>query len=305
MAEPGKRRPLIAEIKRNSLDDGPGIRSVVFFKGCPLSCVWCHNPECIGAGPELIYRETQCIGCRTCAKVCPEKAIPEKDGPAAVDREKCNLCGVCVEECPSGALAIVGKYYTPDELVEALARDKAFYDNSGGGVTLSGGEPTLALDYTAEIAKKLNERGIRVLIETCADFDWDRVKEKLLPWVDLVFVDMKLCAEDLHKKFTRRDNARIKQNIERLIALESPRVLVRVPLIPEVTATRENLVAIAEWMRSHGLKRIALLPYNPLWLAKARGLGQSPSYQRDTWMSKEEREAVKKIFAEFEIERDI
>jgi pyruvate formate lyase activating enzyme len=300
-----KRRPLIAEIKRNSLDDGPGIRSVVFFKGCPLSCVWCHNPECIGAGPELIYREAQCIGCRTCAKVCPEKAIPEEAGPAAMDRDKCTLCGECVTECPSGALSIVGKYYTPDELVEALARDQAFYDNSGGGVTLSGGEPTLALDYTAEVAKKLKERGIQVLIETCGDFDWDRFKEKLLPYVDLVFVDMKLCAEDLHKKFTKRDNTRIKQNIERLIARSAPPALVRVPLVPEVTATRENLEAIAAWMRGHGLKRIALLPYNPLWLQKARGLGQSPAYRRDTWMSKEEREEVKRIFEGFEIERDI
>jgi len=259
----------------------------------------------MSAGPELLYREAQCIGCRSCAKVCPEKAIPEENGPAGRDPAKCRLCGTCADECPSGALTLVGKYYTPDELVETLAKDKAFYDNSGGGVTLSGGEPTLAMDYTAEAAKKLKERGIHVLLETCGDFDWERFSEKLLPYVDRVFVDMKLCAPELHQKYTRRDNDRIKPNIERLLKIERLNTLVRVPLIPEVTATRENLEAIAQWMRERGLARIALLPYNPLWLAKARGLQKNPAYSRDTWMSKEEREQVKKIFEGFEIERDI
>jgi len=298
------RRPLVAEIKRNSLDDGPGIRSVVFFKGCPLACVWCHNPECVSAGPEIIYRPDPCVGCGSCKEVCKEGAIGEQ-GPAAIDREKCNLCGDCADECPSGALSMIGKYYEPDELVEVVARDKAFYDNSGGGVTLSGGEPTLVMDYTSEVAQKLKERSIRVLVETCGDFDWERFEKKLLPYVDQVFVDIKLCDETQHKKFTGRGNERIKKNIERLVELDSTQTLVRVPLIPEVTATRENLEAIAAWMRGRNLKRVALLPYNPLWITKAKGLGQSLKYERDSWMSKDEREDVKRIFEGFEIERDI
>jgi pyruvate formate lyase activating enzyme len=298
------RRPLVAEVKRNSLDDGPGIRSVVFFKGCPLSCVWCHNPECINAGPEIIYRPDPCVGCGSCSEVCEQGAIGEQ-GPAAIDRDRCNLCGECAEECPSGALSMIGKYYEPDELVRVLARDKAFYDNSGGGVTLSGGEPTLAMDYAGEVAKRLKERGIKVLLETCGDFEWGRFEEKLLPHVDRVFVDMKLCNEAQHKKFTGRDNERIKKNIERLISLETTPALVRVPLVPNVTSTQENLEAVAAWMLDHDLKRIALLPYNPLWIAKAVGLGHSPRYSRESWMTKEEREEVKKIFEGFEIERDI
>jgi pyruvate formate lyase activating enzyme len=295
------RRPLVAEIKRNSLDDGPGIRSVVFFKGCPLSCVWCHNPECAEAAQEIIFRQDACIGSRGCLAVCPEGAIGEA-GPAGIDREKCTLCGECAEECPTGALSVIGRYYPVEELAELLLRDKPFYDNSGGGVTLSGGEPTLAMDYTAELARSLKRRGVQVLIETCGDFDWERFARKLLPHIDIVYVDMKLESEPSHERFAGRGNARIKANIERLLAEPSVEVLVRVPLIPEVTATRENLEAVADWLAQRGVGRIALMPYNPLWLAKARGLGRSLAYTRDSWMNEVEREAARAIFAGFEIE---
>lgn len=298
------RRPLIAEIKRNSLDDGPGIRSVVFFKGCPLSCVWCHNPECIDAGQELIHRASTCITCDSCITACAPGAITSA-GPSAADRTICTFCGDCVDECPTGSLSILGRYYGVDELVEILARDKAFYDNSGGGVTLSGGEPTLAMDYASEVAKKLRASGIRVCLETCADFDWDRFSDKLLPNVDLIYCDVKLLDSAGHRKYTGRDNSRILRNAERLVTLSSPPVLVRVPLIPGITTTSDNLSAIATWCKKQGITRIALLPYNPLWISKARGLGKTPGYDRQEWMSAEDRDQVKKIFRSFEIEREI
>jgi len=298
------RQPLVAEIKRNSLDDGPGIRSVVFFKGCPLRCVWCHNPECIGAGAEILYRREKCMACGSCAEACETGALGA-GGPAALDRAACTLCGACVQECPTGALSLIGTAYTPAELADALARDKAFYDNSGGGVTLSGGEPTLHLDYAASLAALLKRKGIRVLLETCGEFPWEPVLDRLLPHVDQVFIDLKLCDDGLHRRFTGRGNERIKQNIRNLAALPGLDVLVRVPLVPEVTATPENLEAIAGWLRAQGIARVALLPYNPLWLPKARGLGREPDYRRETWMSPEERADVKRIFQGFEIVRDI
>jgi len=298
------RKPLIVDIKHNSLDDGPGIRSVVFFKGCPLSCVWCHNPECIDAGLEIMFRFDKCIGCNSCKIACAQGAIGAA-GPGNINKEKCNFCGACENECPSGAISIVGKYYTPDELVEELARDKTFYDNSGGGVTLSGGDPTLFMDYTSEVARKLKEMGIHICIETSGDFDWDRFERNLLPYVSLIYVDVKLVDENLHRQFTGRDNRRIKQNIEKLLALKSPEVLLRVPLIPDVNATEESLTSIAQWLRKHNVHRVALLPYNPLWINKAVGLKKQLKYDRESWMTQAEREKVKKIFAGFEITRDI
>jgi len=296
--------PLVAEIKRNSLDDGPGIRSVVFFKGCRLRCVWCHNPECIHPGQEVLYRAQTCIRCGSCVKVCRSEAIGA-GGPAEMDRARCDLCGLCAEECPTGAITLVGRAYTPRALADLLTLDKAFYDNSGGGVTLSGGEPTLFLDYTAALARILKMRGIRVLIETCGDFEWSRFESHLLPDIDQVFVDLKILDNSLHLHYAGRSNGRIKDNIRRLVRLPTPKTLVRIPLIPEITTTRENLEAISRWLRRAGVTRIALLPYNPLWIGKAKGLGRSLRYARDQWMPREERDQIKKIFQGFEFERDI
>ena len=301
-----KKAPLVAEIKRNSLDDGPGIRSVVFFKGCPLHCVWCHNPECIRPEAEILYRQAVCMGCGACAAVCTAGALGA-GGPATLDREACTLCGACVEECPTGALSLVGTAYTPEALARELARDSAFYDNSGGGVTLSGGEPTLFMDYTASLARTLRKQGIHVLLETCGAFPWEPFRKKLLPHLDQVFIDLKLSDDSLHQRFTGLGNERIKQNIRNLAQVSGLDVLVRVPLVPEVTATQGNLEATASWLRSAGISRVALLPYNPLWLTKARGLGRTPDYRRETWMSAEERAAVKEVFRVqgLEIVRDI
>lgn len=300
-----KRRPLIADIKRNSLDDGPGIRSVVFFKGCPLNCVWCHNPECISAGQELLYKSESCISCKTCVKVCPEKAIPQYKGPAEMDKDKCTFCGECAKECPSGALSIVGRYYSSQELFNELIKDKLFYDNSNGGVTLSGGEPTLFIDYVSEITETLKQAGIKVCIETCGHFEWDVFARKLLPNISLIYVDIKLFDAEEHRKYTGKDNKKIKENILRIVRLENVDKLVRVPLIPEITVVERNLISIAEWLKENGVHKIALLPYNPLWLPKAKGLRKKLSYNRDSWMTTEEKERVRDILRDFVIERDI
>ncbi len=155
--------PFIADVKRNSLDDGPGVRTTVFFKGCPLSCVWCHNPECIRAGPELIVRPERCIGCKDCVAACPHGAVGPGGGLEIV-RDRCRLEGECVDACPGGAREIVGRRYSIEELARLLLRDEALYRNSGGGVTLSGGEPTMFMQFAGGLARVLHQRGVHVLV---------------------------------------------------------------------------------------------------------------------------------------------
>jgi pyruvate formate lyase activating enzyme len=171
-------------------------------------------------------------------------------------------------------------------------------------VTLSGGEPTVFMKYAAEVARRLHERNVHVLLETCGDFAWDRFESGLLPHVNTVYVDMKLDSDEPHRRFTGRGNSRIKNNIERLLAQKSVEVLVRIPLVPDITATPDNLEAIASWLAARDVESVALMPYNPLWIAKTKALGKSPTGARETWMTADERQAVKQIFAGFRIVRD-
>ena len=296
--------PFVADIKHNSLDDGPGIRSTVFFKGCPLSCVWCHNPECIKAHPELMYREEACIGCKTCAKTCENAAIDAEAGPAALDRSKCNLAGRCADDCPTGALEIVGKQYSVDDLAAVLLRDAVFYASSSGGVTLSGGEPTLYAEFSGELAGRLKMRDIHLLLETCGHFDWERFESHLLPHLDTVYCDLKVVDADLHERYCGRSNESVLANLDRLLKLKndgSLDVLVRIPLVPDVTATPENLAATAAFLRERDVNEVALLPYNPLWVSKVEGLGRTARYRREKWLTPEETEAIKAVFEGFTI----
>jgi len=266
-------RPLIFDIKRHSLDDGPGIRSTVFLKGCNLRCLWCHNPESIDSGEEIGFYPKSCIGCGDCVSVCQVQACRLEDA-VHIDREKCVKCGSCVKACPADALRSIGRFYPVEELIEILLKDKAFYEVSGGGVTLSGGEPTLHMDYCRDVLYKLKERDIHTTLQTNGFFDWGEFQEKILPWVDLILFDVKLADARNHLEYTCQDNLRTQANLAHLVQVKPSSVLPRIPLIPEVTATQENLQALSDWFQEIRVRQCSLLPYNPTWAHKAESLGR-------------------------------
>ncbi len=200
------QRPLIFDIKRHALEDGPGIRTTIFFKGCPLRCVWCHNPESMEPGLEIGFYPSGCIRCGDCVQACPRGAA-QLDLPSRIDRAICNRCGACAEACPGRGLRQIGRSYEIDELVDIILRDKVYYQSSGGGVTLSGGEPALHTDYCSQLLQRLKSNGIHTAIETSGFFKWSQFSTEILGWLDLVLFDVKLADAELHLKHTSRGPA--------------------------------------------------------------------------------------------------
>jgi pyruvate formate lyase activating enzyme len=279
--------PLILEIRGNSLDDGPGIRSVVFFKGCPLSCAWCQNPEGKRAVREIAFDGQECVGCDTCLKLCPETALSRGDC-YFIDRTRCSLCFRCVDACPSGALSRVGSEMGVGEIVDAVMKDKPFYDTSGGGVTLSGGEPALFLDFTAELLACLKAQGVHTLLETCGSFDMRKFESAVLPHLDTVYFDIKLIDDDAHRRYTGASNGPILENFRTLAEITrgtSVTVLPRTPLVPGITDTDENMEGIAAFLADLGVRKAALLSYNPLWHVKAKKIGIDDPFPGDRSMT--------------------
>ncbi len=303
MDEPEKRRPLVVEIKRNALDDGPGIRTTIFFKGCPLACVWCQNPEAIRTYPEIVYSPDDCLLCGACASICPEGTIDLERRPQTIDRTRCRRGGSCTAVCPGKAIRLVGRYYTPAELAGIASRDLTFYENSGGGVTLSGGEPTLYPRYLEPLLQALQFKRIHINLETCGHYHRPVFERYILPYLDMIYFDIKLFAPEDHLRHTGRDNSRIRDNFKALLRSGRVPVLPRVPLIPGITDTAKNLSGIASFLKGLGLRKAALLPYNPLWVPKIDRLGHAGSYRCDRWMTPEELERCAAHFDGFELEK--
>lgn len=303
---PESRRPLILEIKGNSLDDGPGIRTVLFFKGCPLSCAWCHNPESKRPGPEISFDPAECVGCDTCISVCNEKAL-DRANPCFIDRERCTLCYRCVEPCPAGAIARVGRYVDVEEVVAEVEKDLPFFRTSGGGVTLSGGEPTLYMEYTSRLLMSLKGLGVHAIVETCGLFDFEEFERRVLPFLDAVYFDLKIMDPVAHRRYCGTSNETILENFQKFLGVtrgEDTEVLPRVPLIPGITDTDDNLSSIASFLRENGAHAVALLQYNPLWLDKSRKIGEAgpaPDHSWTTWMEQGEIERCHSVFHDFEI----
>ena len=256
--------PRIASIRRGSHDDGPGIRTVVFFKGCPLRCVFCQNPETQERRLELSFAAERCIGCAACVAVCPSGSIRDGDPQYRIKRSTCERCGACAQVCPTSALQSIGRQWTIPELADVLARDSSFYQHSGGGVTLSGGECTMYPDYAGALCRELKGRGLHVAIETCGWFDYDTVARTMLPHVDLVLYDLKVVDAESSRRFVGQSSSKILENLKRLLDTGGVEVQPRMPVIPGITDGRENLVAAVAFLRASGARTLTLLPYNPL-----------------------------------------
>ena len=250
------KTPLIFDIRRTSAADGPGIRTVVFFKGCNLDCFWCHNPEGKAPHAESAYFKEKCIGCGACHKVC------------ARTKEDCVACGTCAAVCPVGAKQCYGRQYTVEELFETIRKDRAFYDATGGGVTFSGGECMLYPEYLTRLAKRCKSDGISVAIDTAGCVPYENF-EKILPYADLFLYDVKALDPDLHRAGTGRDNTLILDNLERLIKARAD-VIIRTPVIPHYNDAQE-IVKIQAYCRQRGLP-LELLAYHPLGKPKKDAL---------------------------------
>jgi pyruvate formate lyase activating enzyme len=264
----------VFDIRRYAIHDGPGIRTAVFLKGCALSCLWCHNPESQSPTPEALVHEGRCIRCGTCVEVCPEHAVAWTESGPVTDRARCVACGTCTHTCTADAREIVGHEMDVEAVLAVVERDRPFYEVSGGGMTLTGGEPLFQRDFTAALLRGARTRGLHTVLDTCGFAAWD-VFDTLRHDVDVFLYDVKLMDTVRHRHFTGVPNAPVLDNLRRLVEAHH-RVVMRVPVVPGVTDDEENLDAIAALAADlPGLEGVELVPYHALGLDKYRRLGRA------------------------------
>jgi pyruvate formate lyase activating enzyme len=258
---------IVFDIMHFSTHDGPGIRTTVFLKGCPLHCAWCHNPESQARGLELMLRPNLCIACEECIEACAEGAITIRDGVIVTDRAKCNLCGKCVEVCNAEARALVGREMTVAEVMAEVQKDAIFYDESRGGVTFSGGEALMQPEFLLELLQACKEKGFHTAVDTCGFANW-KVIERVRPFVDLFLYDLKTLDDEAHRRYTGVSNRPILANLKRLVDLGQPLIL-RMPLIPGVNDNPEAIREVGQFAASlPHLARLDILPYHQAGVEK-------------------------------------
>ncbi len=298
-------------IQQFSTEDGPGIRTTVFLKGCPLRCAWCHNPEGMRPQPELVWHDGRCIAARECLRLCPVQALALTPVGMVIDRQACTVCGLCAEACPAGALEVIGRQWTPEALFTEVAKDAVFFQTSHGGVTVSGGEPLLQVEFVEAFLRLCKGRGeasagpadaspLHIALDTCGLAPWAHF-QRLLPLVDLVLYDLKLVDTQAHRAACGADNALILENARRLAAAGKP-LWIRTPIIPSYgeppgvkgTAEAENIAAIGEFIRTQlpTVERWDLLAYTNLGKPKYHRLDRRYALEDVPLLTQAEMEAL-------------
>ena len=288
----------ITNIQKFSIHDGDGIRTTVFFKGCPLKCEWCHNPETQRFEKEMQVDREKCTGCGTCASVCPNGAVRmTEDHRPSWDPKACTFCGKCENFCPAGVREIVGREYTVKELTKELMKDQMFYEESGGGVTFSGGEVmSMDMDFILAMAKELKRQDVTLTIDTCGYVPYERF-EKILPYVNTFLYDVKVMDPELHKKYMGTDNKLILENLIRL-SQDGARIYIRIPTIKEVNGNEQNMKETIAFLKEHDIHPagVNLLPYHDTGSGKYAKLGMEYKGTDLHAPDKEEMEALAALF---------
>jgi len=294
---------VIFNIQHYSIHDGPGIRTTVFIKGCPLRCLWCQNPESQLLQPEVFFNQEKCVGCGQCVAVCPCGAIEIQEGKARTNRERCKGRGKCAEVCPYEARSLMGRHVTAGEVFHEVAKDEVFYESSGGGVTLSGGEPLAQPEFAAAILRLCKKAGLHTAVDTCGYAAWEMVKE-VLQYADLILFDFKHMDQVKHQEYTGVPNRLILENAKRIYRELRRSMWARIPLVPGYNSTKENIRATAEFIsRELGSQvRVHLLPYHKMGEVKYKRLEREGGDLHIEPLEEEKMEELKKIVESFGLE---
>jgi pyruvate formate lyase activating enzyme len=289
----------IFDVKRYAINDGPGIRTAVFFKGCPLECWWCHNPEGQSPNPQLMYRQNRCNASRACIDACPRGAVRWENG-SITDWELCDQCGECAEACFAGAREMVGREISPSGLMAEISRDVPFYDQSGGGVTFTGGEPMAQIDFLVDVLGLCKEQQIHTTVDTSGNSSWEKFS-LILPIVDLFLYDLKLIDPVQHRKYTSVSNELILRNLKKLSEIEA-HLIIRIPLIPGINDDAENIEQSASFMAAlPTLDGVEIMPYHDIGKAKFEALGMIYKLPDTKSPSREKVEAVEQLFSTYHL----
>ncbi|MDO9465364.1 MAG: glycyl-radical enzyme activating protein [bacterium] len=289
----------VFNIQRYSIHDGPGIRTTVFLKGCPLNCWWCQNPESQLSGQEMVFWEDRCIGCGVCSLNCPSSAIQMKNKKPVTDKEKCILCGKCIEKCPALAREMIGKKLTTEEVIKEAEKDLVFYEESGGGVTFSGGEPLGQSEFLESLLICCQEKKIHTAVDTSGYISWG-ILDKITPKIDLFLYDLKIMDSERHKKYTGVSNELILENLKKLSSIHN-NIFIRFPVIPGINDDYQNIRETGEFLSSLKIAQVNLLPYHYIGIDKYGRLGRTYKLATTQSPSEEKLSEVSAILRKFNL----